>query len=294
MIFLLVLASIMANMASGALQAWMPESYTAPLLSLCAIPRSFLCACSAKKRTAAYTDITLHAECQYSGVVTGASEHPPKWPVIAPIDHGLGSSSSISDEGRSLLSFTLPSFVGGINMIFLLVWPPYWPTWPRELFKHGCLNPIPGPAPFSVRAVKKRTAAYTDITLHAECQYSGVVTGASITATLYKKNSDGDYVLATPATTTLTTMDRSLVIDGTGQTKWCSKGCTTVDTGSYKCEISMDKTGMEKQTLSDTFDIKVFEEPGEDVTLAPGETEDPNVTDDDYDYVYEYMSITFQ
>nr|UTK45579.1 protein E2 [Equid gammaherpesvirus 5] len=294
MIFLLVLASIMANMASGALQAWMPESYTGSEGKPLAIPRSFLCACSAKKRTAAYTDITLHAECQYSGVVTGASEHPFKGPVIAPIDYGLGSSSSISDEGRYGCVVAQPynATEGCLNPI--RVCPDYHTAFTKVIVTSGPVPPPPTPAPFSVRAVKKRTAAYTDITLHAECQYSGVVTGASITATLYKKNSDGDYVLATPATTTLTTMDRSLVIDGTGQTKWCSKGCTTVDTGSYKCEISMDKTGMEKQTLSDTFDIKVFEEPGEDVTLAPGETEDPNVTDDDYDYVYEYMSITFQ
>nr|UTK45423.1 protein E2 [Equid gammaherpesvirus 5] len=281
MIFLVVLASIMANMASGALQAWMPESYTGSEGKPLAIKCYFSGADCAKNWTVAlYKTIPNSA---YFGSLMGTHEHPFKGGTAV----FTASSLSTSDEGRYGCVVAQPYNATEVDLNPEKVCPDYHTAFTKVIVTSGPVPPPPTPAPFSVRAVKKRTAAYTDITLHAECQYSGVVTGASITATLYKKNSDGDYVLATPATTTLTTMDRSLVIDGTGQTKWCSKGCTTVDTGSYKCEISMDKTGMEKQTLSDTFDIKVFEEPGEDVTLAPGETEDPNVTDDDYDYVYE-------
>ncbi|AIU39529.1 protein E2 containing Ig domain [Equid gammaherpesvirus 5] len=267
MIFMVVLASLMVKMALGSIQAWMPESYTGqegkPLSIKCYFARAD---CTKEISMKLYKTIPL-------SVFLGTSRHPFNGPVFI---------NKTCDSGTGVFStdFLYPSDAGRYACVVTQDYDPkeekacadYHTAFTKVIVTK---DPPPQPTPpqFSVRAVKKKYTVYTDITLHVDCQFSGAIEGSKMSATLLKQNSEGKYEETTPATTTMTTLNLSPIIDGTGQAKWCSKGCTKLDTGNYKCEITMEPPEGDKVTVSDTFEVKVVGETGEDA--------------DEEDYVYD-------
>ncbi|AAC13789.1 protein E2 [Equid gammaherpesvirus 2] len=124
---------------------------------------------------------------------------------------------------------------------------------------------------FSVVAVRKGVKVYVGSSLHVECQFSGATAGLNISAVLFKKVGEGAYqAVSTISTSSLTTLDLSPVIEGTGQAKWCGVNATKEDSGEYMCMIGMDfpegeeGSGDEDFSGVDFFKITVVTEPGED------------------------------
>ncbi|UTM04939.1 protein E2 [Equid gammaherpesvirus 2] len=121
---------------------------------------------------------------------------------------------------------------------------------------------------FSVRAVKKSVKVYAGSSLHVECQFSGAMPGLNISAALFKEIDEGVYQVA-DSLTSLTHLDLSPVLEGTGQAKWCSANATMNDSGNYLCMIGLDfpegEEGSGYEDFSDVgyFKITVVKEPGE-------------------------------
>ncbi|UTM04231.1 protein E2 [Equid gammaherpesvirus 2] len=124
---------------------------------------------------------------------------------------------------------------------------------------------------FSVRAVRKSVKVYVGSSLHVECQFSGATAGINISAVLFKEIGEGAYqAVDTLTTSSLTYLDLSPVIEGTGQAKWCGVNASLEDSGNYMCMIGMDfpegEEGSGDVDFSgvDFLKITVVTEPGAD------------------------------
>ncbi|BBB06448.1 hypothetical protein [Rhinolophus gammaherpesvirus 1] len=135
----------------------------------------------------------------------------------------------------------------------------------------------PGPVPdsvFSAQAVEKNIVVTSGESLHVECMFAGAEPESVITATLLKQSVPGRF---DDSSHSLSQLELSPVIDGSGQAKWSSENMALSDSGIYSCIFIKAQVNGEDshqiQTVSDSFKLTV-EEYDEDEYWGEGDEDE--------------------
>ncbi|UTM04782.1 protein E2 [Equid gammaherpesvirus 2] len=284
----LVLASMMASLASGSIQAWLPEVITGqegkPLEIRChysganpkknwnmklikTLPDSIFMGHTVEPRftgpvftklscssgTGVFTVQSLHRadEGRYACMVSQVND--PNDETVCSDYHTAYTRVVVQTRTRRSLRTPLLAQTAG----------------PQSTQTPETTKTTEPPSPeFTVRAVKQNYKVWAGSSLHVECQFSGAVAGTNITATLLKETSWAVWDEVSTTSSSLTTLNLSPVIEGTGQAKWCSANATIEDSGVYMCMVMMEfpegQEGRDDEFFdADTFKVTVVKEPGE-------------------------------